>query len=205
MTDLIDIYTTNIENNLSSINSKFSQCELCSSSQFKSIIKEIESLMKDTEKIIKNYEIEATMMSDNVNDSKLSTFKKSIQTNKKKLHKLKLDLKNNSKEEGNAEKLITPDDELAYNSFNKLQKATRATIEMENMSNGILVDLDGQTDQMKNVNVKIGDMNDKLASSSSLLGGMLNNTNKNRLCIIVMSVTLFIIFIIILTLKIVLK
>ena len=54
MTDLIDIYTTNIENNLSSINSKFSQCELCSSSQFKSIIKEIESLMKDTEKIIKN-------------------------------------------------------------------------------------------------------------------------------------------------------
>ena len=57
MTDLIDIYTTNIENNLSSINSKFSQCELCSSSQFKSIIKEIESLMKDTEKIIKIFNL----------------------------------------------------------------------------------------------------------------------------------------------------
>ena len=204
MTDLIDIYTTNIENNLSSINSKFSQCELCSSSQFKSIIKEIESLMKDTEKIIKNYEIEATMMSDNTNDSKLSTFKTSIMTNKKKLHKLKLDLKN-SNEEGTAEKLITPDDELSYNSFNKLQKATRATIEMENMSNGILVDLDGQTNQMKNVNVKIGDMNDQLGASSSLLGGMLNTTNRNRLYIILMGVTLFIIFVIILTLKIVLK
>lgn len=205
MTDLIDIYTTNIENNLSSINSKFSQSELCSSSQLKSIIKEIESLMKDTEKMIKNYEIEATIMSDNVNDSKLSTFKKSIQKNKTELHKLKLDFKNNSKEEGKIEKLITPNEELSYNSFNKLQKATQATIEMENMSNGILVDLDGQTNQMKNVNVKIGDMNDQLGSSSSLLGGMLNTTNRNRLHIIVMGVTLFIIFVIILTLKIILK
>lgn len=204
MSELIEIYSTNIENNITMINSKIAECDLCSSSQYEAALKEIDALIKETDKIVKNYEIEITMNS--IANNKLSEYRSVLSINKTKLNKLKLDLKKDTEEEESSkEKLINPNEELAYNSFNKLQRATRATIEMENMSNGILVDLDNQSGQMKNVNVKLGDMTDQLSSSSNLLGEMLKNTNRNQLYIIAMGITLFVIFIVVLTVKIAMK
>ena len=51
-------------------------------------------------------------------------------------------------------------------SDEKLQQATRSTVEMENVTGNILGDLGTQTEQMKGVNNKIGSMNDDIDSSS---------------------------------------
>ena len=58
----------------------------------------------------------------------------------------------------------TVNENIAYNSFDKLEKAKRATIEMENIGNDVMREFDTQKDQIKTITHKVGDMGDQLTT-----------------------------------------
>ena len=94
---------------------------------------------------------------------------------------------------------------IKYNTFNKLQLATRSTIEMENMSGNILGDLSNQSTQMKGVSSKIGLINDDMDISNSVLGKMFNRQGRDKKIIVIFGIILILIFLGTLTYKIINK
>jgi hypothetical protein len=172
-------------------------------------------LLKDIESTLKNLQIEITVNSNDFNNnSKYNTYLKEFNLKlvkyKAKINKLKEKNKKNLELDINLSKINSDytkinNEEIAYNSFNKLQKATRTSLEMENMTGNILGDLNIQSDKMKNVTVKLGDMNEDLNKSSSLLNGMLKRTKKNKMKILFFAIFLFILFLLILIWKLFIK
>ena len=73
------------------------------------------------------------------------------------------------------------DDEIAYNSFNKLQNARRVTIEMQGIGQDVMRDMNGQSETMKSINSKIGNVSDDLSSSSSLISEMQKIRRRNKM------------------------
>ena len=94
----------------------------------------------------------------------------------------------------NQEAEIETSQSIRFNSFNKLQQATRSTIEMENMSGNILGDLNNQSSQMKNVSSKIGLINDDIDSSNTVLNKMFSRQSRDKKIIILFGLLLFLIF-----------
>jgi hypothetical protein len=71
---------------------------------------------------------------------------------------------------------------------------------MEGVSLEIMKQLDHQTNQMKDIGVKINDMNSSLDKSKSLLATMLNRQNRNKTMIvafvtIIVSILVFVLLI----------
>ena len=116
---------------------------------------------------------------------------------KKLKEKLKVIKKNSNKNSDNTYNEEGDDDtahSIKYNTFNKLQLATRSTIEMENMSGNILGDLSNQSNQMKGVSSKIGLINDDIDTSNSVLGKMFSRQGRDKKIIIIFGVILLLIF-----------
>lgn len=206
MSALIEIYQDSINKNFSSLHHKYYQCEITSSVQRMNIIIEIENLMKETESVIKNFTIESTMQNDKSLAIKGKDYKETLNKFKQKIKKMQeIELQpcdsNNHIDNSSNEKLLTGSDALAYNSFEKLQKATRAALEIESASGNVMFDLNNQTDQMKNAKLKIGNMNDQLSSSSSLLGNMITYQNRNKVVIAAFAIALLAAFSIIIFMK----
>ena len=121
--------------------------------------------------------------------NEINNFRESLSKYKLKLKKIKEE----DKKEINNNKYL--DENKKFNSFNKLKKATKISLEMQNMTGNILGDLNIQSDKMKNVHFKINEMNDDLSSSTSLLTGMNLRERRNQYTIIVFGIFLFLIFI----------
>ena len=163
-----------------------------------------------TEKTLKDYNIH-----NNLNNKNDQTKTKDIQRRltdskkrwKKLREKIKL-LKKNNNDENNINNEGDDDDtsnSIKYKTFNKLQLATRNTIEMENMSGNILGDLNNQSNQMKNVSSKIGLINDDIDTSNNILGKMFSRQGRDKKIIIIFGVILLLIFLGTLTYKIIHK
>ena len=208
MNELAEIYISNIQNYSYNLENKITQLEICSISQFNSIMTEVQKLLKDIESNLKNLQIEITVNSNDFNNNSkyntnLKEFNLKLIKYKAKINKLKDKNKKNLELEVNLSKINSDytkinNEEIAYNSFNKLQKATRTSLEMENMTGNILGDLNIQSDKMKNVTVKLGDMNEDLNKSSSLLNGMLKRTKRNKMKILFFAIFLIILFLFVL-------
>lgn len=198
MADFLQIYIQNINKNFSNIQNKFQQCQMSSSEKVKTLLNDIELIIKDTEKTLKNLEVEINM------SFKPEKYKKDISEFKSSLKKFKLKLKDKQDEirleikldgEGSDEKLLEQkSQEVAYNSYEKLQHATRATVEIENVTGNILGDLSDQTQQMKDVNTKIHNVNDEITQSSSLISEMIKIHGKNKVILVSYSAFLGLIF-----------
>ena len=140
----------------------------------------MEKLITDTETKIKNYHI-----SMEYSDSpKIKEFQQKFQSYKNKYRLLS---KNNFdiKEDYNYYNRDDPTQNLTSNSFNKIQLATRNTIEMESMTGNILGDLNNQTEKMRGVKTKLGVMDNDLNSSNSLLGSIIGKQNDDMKIIII--------------------
>ena len=74
------------------------------------------------------------------------------------------------------------------NSYNKIQIATRNTIDMENMTGDILGDLNNQTEKMIGVKTKLNYMDDDLNLSNSLLGNIIGKQNDDMKIIIIVGI-----------------
>ena len=87
----------------------------------------------------------------------------------------------------------TVNDNIANKSFEKLQNAKRATIEMESVGNDTLKEFDSQKDQIKKITNKVSDMNDQLSSSTGLITEMDRREKRNNI-LVIFAITLLVIF-----------
>ena len=182
MTDsnLERIHENEIRKNFDKLDSLISSMKISEESHKKNIISQMEKLITDTETKIKNYHI-----SMEYSDSpKMKKFQQKFQSYKNKYRLLS---KNNYdiKEDSNYYNRDDPTQNLTSNSFNKIQLATRNTIEMESMAGNILGDLNNQTEKMRGVKTKLGVMDNDLNSSNSLLGSIIGKQNDDMKIIII--------------------
>ena len=182
MTDsnLERIHENEIRKNFDKLDSLISSMKISEESHKKNIISQMEKLITDTETKIKNYHI-----SMEYSDSpKIKEFQQKFQSYKNKYRLLS---KNNFdiKEDSNYYNRDDPTQNLTSNSFNKIQLATRNTIEMESMTGNILGDLNNQTEKMRGVKTKLGVMDNDLNSSNSLLGSIIGKQNDDMKIIII--------------------
>ena len=169
-----------IRKNFDKLDSLISSMKISEESHKKNIISQMKKLITDTETKIKNYHI-----SMEYSDSpKIKEFQQKFQSYKNKYRLLS---KNNYdiKEDSNYYNRDDPTQNLTSNSFNKIQLATRNTIEMESMAGNILGDLNNQTEKMRGVKTKLGVMDNDLNSSNSLLGSIIGKQNDDMKIIII--------------------
>ena len=200
MSGLFDIYQSNVKmlfqkisNNLDTISSETGEK-----------IDLIESDLKEVQKLLKNLEIEVAAESP-VSDTYLivknykngynqytKRFRKEKEKYQNSIKSVSLDINSKDSIKNNIK-----NDEIAYNSFDKLQNARRATIEMQGIGQDVMRDMNGQSETMKNINSKIGNVSDDLSSSTSLISEMQKIRRRNKIIIYLYGGFLIILFLII--------
>ena len=204
--DILKIREKTIKKNLEIIETQLNKGEIGDYNKLKEVIDIVNHKITETEKEIKSINIELT--TNNIKNNNLSTKESSqkLEKLKKQFRKLEKKLNNNS---DNNKDIIDQDDErvksIPYNSFKKLQLATRSTIEMENLTGNILGNLNNQTTQMKGVTSKIGMMNNDIDSSTGIIMKMIGRGNRDKKIIILFGLLLFVIIVGVLIYKLVNK
>ena len=200
MSELFDIYQSNVKilfqkisNNLDTISNETGEK-----------IDLIENDLKEVQKLLKNLEIEVageSPVSDiylivknykNGYNQYIKRFRKEKEKYENSIKTVSLDINSDN----NIKKNIK-DDEIAYNSFNKLQNARRVTIEMQGIGQDVMRDMNGQSETMKSINSKIGNVSDDLSSSSYLISEMQKIRRRNKMIIYLYGGFLIILFLII--------
>ena len=179
-----DFYENEIRKNMNQIENLTSQANISDGKDLNLIVDQMGEAISNTEKTVKDYSI-YNVMNKNNDQTKTNTLQRRLTDSKKKWKKLKEKLKLLKNNNNNIKPLNEDaDDEtsqsIRFNSFNKLQQATRSTIEMENMSGNILGDLNNQSSQMKNVSSKIGLINDDIDSSNNILNKMFSRQSRDK-------------------------
>ena len=137
---------------------------------------EIKILISQTEKLLKEI---------NNNSSKYKEYKNKIQSLKNEYHLLSNNINDNS--------------------YNKIQIATKNTIDMENMTDDIITDLNTQTEKMLGVKTKLNIMDDDLNNSNNLLGNILGKQNDDMKIIIITGIIMIFLILLFLLYKIIKK
>jgi hypothetical protein len=162
---------------------------------------------------VKNIEIQSLTSDKNSSDTSvlIRNYKTAIDQYKKRILKARENLSTNKKINSlmlttdsstqQKEKLISGNDELVWGSFDKLEKAKRATIEMENVSIEISRDLNSQSEKMRNIGTKVNETNHELTVSSGLITRMMRLQRRNKIIIALFSVGLITTFLVILFVK----
>ena len=195
-----DYYENELRKDFDKLDSLNNQAEISNDKELNSIVEQMSDAISKLEKTLKDYNIYSNL--NNTSDqSKTKDIQKKLSENKKKYKKLKEKLKAIKKNNSQSNEISINEDgdddtshSIKYNTFHKLQLATRSTIEMENMSGNILGDLNNQTNQMKGVSSKIGLINDDIDTSNSILGKMFRRQGRDKKIIIICGITLLLIF-----------
>ena len=195
-----DYYENELRKDFDKLDSLNNKAEISTDKELNSIVEQMSDEISKLEKTVKDYNIYSNL--NNKNDqSKTKEIQKKLSENKKKFKKLKEKLKALKKNNNNQNQDSINDDidddtsqSMKYNTFHKLQLATRTSIEMENMSGNILGDLNNQTNQMKGVSSKIGLINDDIDTSNTILGKMFRRQGRDKKIIIICGITLMLIF-----------
>ena len=203
-------YESIINKNMNQLETLDSKAKISDEKELNLIVEQMGQTISNTEKAVKDLSI-YNVMNNNNDQTKTNTLQRKLTDSKKRWKKLKEKLKVVKKNNNNINSIKDEIEEkdssqnIRFNSFNKLQEATRSTIEMENMSGNILGDLNNQSNQMKNVSSKIGLINDDIDSSNNILNKMFSRQSRDKKIIIIFGMILFLIFIGTLTYKIVIK
>ena len=195
-----EFYENEIRKDFDKLDSLNSQADISQEGDLNSIVEKMGEAISKAEKTVKDYNI-YNNLNNNSTQNKTKEIQKKLTDNKKRWKKLKEKLKllkkNNNKNDDNTLNDEGDDDttnSIKYNTFNKLQLATRSTIEMENMSGNILGDLSNQSNQMKGVSSKIGLINDDIDVSNSVLGKMFSRQGRDKKIIIIFAIFLILVF-----------
>ena len=202
-----EFYEKEIKKNMNHIETLQSKAEISEDKELHTIVDQMGETISNTEKTLKDYNIYNVM--NNNDQTKANTIQRKLTDSKKRWKKLKEKLKQLKKNNGinslNGAEEEDTSQSIRFNSFNKLQLATRSTIEMENMSGNILGDLNNQSSQMKNVSSKIGLINEDIDTSNGILSKMFSRQNRDKKIIIIFGIILLLAFLGTLTYKIVNK
>ena len=195
-----EFYENELRKDFDKLDSLHSQADISPEGELNSIVEKMGEEISKAEKTVKDYNI-YNNLNNNCDQNKTKDIQKKLNESKKRWKKLKEKLKvikkNSNKNSDNTYNEEGDDDtahSIKYNTFNKLQLATRSTIEMENMSGNILGDLSNQSNQMKGVSSKIGLINDDIDTSNSVLGKMFSRQGRDKKIIIIFGVILLLIF-----------
>ena len=203
-----DFYENEIRKNMNEIDTLNSKAEISEEKDLHLIVDQMGEAISTTEKNVKDYNI-YNVMNNNNDQTKTKEIQKKLTDSKKRWKKLKEKLKLLKKNNNNSINVDDVEEEtsqsIRFNTFNKLQQATRSTIEMENMSGNILGDLNNQSSQMKNVSSKIGLINEDIDTSNNILTKMFSRQSRDKKIIIVFGMILLFAFLGTLTYKIVNK
>ena len=204
MTELLITYEKSFQKNNDIITSNFNKIDSYLSSNKDSerektkinigtILDEIDKLIEEQQKILKQMEIEICSLINRDDyeefSTKLSTFKKNLAMNKKKYNELYLkeDSKNNSSDNilltENSNNLMSKENYLLQRN-EKLQQVQRSLSSTESIGTNIIVNMDNQTKNMKNITGKIKHMGQDLQESNNILTKMKRRTKKNKYMII---------------------
>jgi hypothetical protein len=197
--DLSSMHESDIRKNFINLDTLISNIKFSDESNKINLLSQADKLIKDTETKIKNYQI-STDYSDT---SKIKEFQKKLQSYKKKINTVSKDNSNYKSSNNNYYNRDDDTQNLTSNSFNKIQLATRNTIEMESMTGDILGDLNNQSEKMKGVKSKLGVMDTDLNSSNSLLGNIIGKQSDDMKVIIIVGCILSFIIICFLMYKII--
>ena len=208
--DIIQIYEANLYKNYNLLDSEISKSQICEEECLEIIIDSIDNLYSLISKKTKDYVIGLTLI-DNKKDNfkngsnkiknaelKLKDYQKKIKNIKEKHKKKKIQKKEATIEYAKDDKT----QKIEYDSFNKLSQAITVTAQIENNSGNILVDLNGQTNIMKDGVRKIGTMNEDLDNSKTYINKMISRQNYDNKIIIYVGLFLFMICLLIFLYKI---
>ena len=176
------------------------------------LFEESDKLIEEQKKLLRQMELELSSL---INQDyyeelsvKISSFKKSLDINKKKLKELyaKEELKNSSfMSESNllTEKnsILLNQEKYMFQQNEKLQQVRRTLSSTEEMGTNIIVNMDNQTKSMKNVTGKLKKMGKNITDSNIVLNKMKARTKKNKRIIILFVLIFIFILIGILSLK----
>jgi arginine decarboxylase-like protein len=203
-----EYYEKEIRKNMNELDTLNSKAEFSDEKELHVIVEQMGDIISTTEKTVKDYNI-YNVMNNNDDQTKTKEIQKQLSDSKKRWKKLKEKLKEFEKKNINSIKVEGEEDgssqTLTFNSFNKIQLASRSTIEMEDMSGNILGDLNNQSSQMKNVSSKIGLINEDIDTSNNVLTKMFNRQSRDKKIIIIFGLILLIAFLGTLTYKIIIK
>ena len=190
-------YENEIRKNMDHLETLNSKANISEDKELPIIVDQMGDAISNTEKAVKDLSIYNVM--NNKDQTKTNTLQRQLTDSKKRWKRLKEKIKLLKKSNSDNPNSINVDNEdtsqaIRINSFNKLQQATRSTIEMENMSGNILGDLNNQTSQMKGVSSKIGLMNNDIDSSNNILNKMFSRQSRDKKIIILFGLLLFLIF-----------
>lgn len=153
-------------------------------------------------------EIHIMTSNDNKHNIILRNFINALNQYKKKVkgagemidNKTKLESILISKKENQKEKLIN-NEELAWNQFEKLERAKRQSYEMESISIDVAKELNKHTEKLYDVKDKLKDMNSEISSSNSLISRMLRREYRNKIVLVMFTIALILIFLTIIYFK----
>ena len=217
MSDLLQFYEKDFRKNQDLINKNVDKIYDYLSSKTKKeyniseIMDQLENLIDSQQKTIKKIEIEvsSTVKREDIEgyNSKISSYKRSLELNKTKYRELeeKINLKEASMivtDKNQLNGTLLKNEQLAYAGNQKLQEAKRVLAETEDVGNKIMVNMDEQTNVMKNTNNKLKGMNSELDESNSILNRMKSRIKKNKNLIKYLSILFAIILSIVIIYKI---
>ena len=213
MSEILTTYETNYRKNEEKINDNFKQLTLSFGIETNidkiKILQNIELLISEQEKIIKLLECETSSLVNQEDyeafSNKMLSYKQNLKINKNTYQEM--EDKINSKDsilgnnEQNLSKGLLKNEQSNYLGNLKLQEAKRILANTEDMGNKIIVNMDEQSNTMKNLNSKVKNMNGELDESNSILNIMKSRMKRNKKIIIYLSIILFIVLAMILVYK----
>ena len=194
MSELFDIYQENIKILFKKVSSSFDSLKQSKNRQGE--LDSIDKSLHEIEKLIKDLEIHITT---GLSDQNFSIYVKNFKTGYEMYRKRYLKEKDKIVIDVYMKKIelktmsSTVYDNIANKSFEKLQNAKRATIEMESVGNDTLKEFDSQKDQIKKITNKVSDMDDQLSSSNGLITEMDRREKRNNI-LVIFAITLLVIF-----------
>ena len=195
MSDLLQFYEKDFRKCQDSINKNVEKIYNYLSSKSKTdyniseIMDGIENLIDSQQKTIKKIEIEvsSTVKREDIDgfNSKISSYKHSLELNKTKYRELeeKINLKEASlivTDKNQLNGTLLKNEQLAFAGNQKLQEAKRALAETEDVGNKIMMNMEEQSNVMKNTNNKLKGMNSELDESNTILNRMKSRVKKNK-------------------------
>ena len=206
MTDLLSEYEKNLKKNQDTINKNVEKIynylsdKTTKEYNVNQVMEQIENLIDGQRKIIKQIEVEisSSVKKEDLQgfNAKISSYKKNFEMNKTKYRELeeKINLKEASlivTDKNQLKGNLLKNEQLAYAGNQKIQEAKRALAVAEDMGNKIMVDMEKQTNVMKNTNNKLKGMNSELDESNNILNRMKSRVRKNKNIIKYLAIILF--------------
>ena len=209
MSEILSTYEKSFKKNEERINNNFKQLTLSlgieSDVDKNKLMQEIELLINEQEKIIKQMEYETSSLINKEDyeafNNKMISYRQNLKINKNTYHEMEDKINNKEVLSGNNEqnlsKGLLKNEQTNYLGNLKLQEAKRVLANTEDMGNKIMVNMDEQSHTMKNLTTKVKTMNSELDESNTILNKMKKRMRKNKKIIIYLSIIFLITLIII--------